>query len=912
MDTRVHPFVQNARRHGRRADVPAGEKGKLGENNPFVRQKRAARGEPLDANTTDVSLQVSQPKRRTGRQHVDRFTEPKEDLTVGNVLARVAHFDGDAVQRMAGYPPRLSGKSLPPCLHDWKVHVRGTPDTIVAVVRHYYPHFRHRLVERRQFVPLCEGLCDRNTVRFSLSSLRTRLLLLVAAAYVPATILTAWTIKRDREEALGEVRGRLARLLAQADTDNEAAITSGRRILATWAEVPDVASGTPQQCEAAFARLSRFAPSISAPTRITPAGVIDCGGKSARSKGVYVGDDPLFAPVISSDTVVLGPYLAADSTRVALVPLNISLRDAQGRVTGMLSVGIRLDWFTRLANNSELPSGSIVTVTDSTGFLIAHHPGSPALGTVRPGISERFAEDAGRGALERGSIVRTTLDGVDRLVSHERLQSTAGSVVRVAVAMPPEVAFAGPNSLARVRIAFLLVTALIALLVASYGAYVLVLRDVDTIVGATRRLGSGELSARTGLNDTSGEIGQLAASFDTMAAQLEQRQDRLRHAERLESLGTLAGGVAHDFNNMLTAIVGSADLALEHIPPDHTARNDLLTIKSSASRSSTLTRQLLDFSRRGPLVTQPQRIDRLVQESAALLVRVVPANVAVDVHTRSQRIASVDAGRIEQAIVNLAVNARDAMPAGGTITIALDDDDVVEAVRASTVQSPVPPGRWLRLCVSDTGTGMPPEVLRRVFEPFFTTKPAGSGTGLGLSMVYGTVQNHGGHVRVDSTVGVGTSVTIWLPEDDDILPTTDAVTIEPEPLTCAVRIVVAEDQPEVLALIERVLSRAGYAVTGAANGQAALELFNDPANLPDLLVTDYDMPGLRGDILATTLRTRYPELSLVLMSGFTSEGWPAELVSSANTLVVEKPFSTHDLLHAVQMARHGAPSTAAP
>ena len=749
-------------------------------------------------------------------------------------------------------------------------------------------------------------------MRFSLSSLRTRLLLLVAAAYVPATILTAWTIKRDREEALGEVRGRLARLLAQADTDNEAAITSGRRILATWAEVPDVASGTPQQCEAAFARLSRFAPSISAPTRITPVGVIDCGGKSVRSKGVYVGDDPLFAPVISSDTVVLGPYLAADSTRVALVPLNISLRDAEGRVTGMLSVGIRLDWFTRLASNSELPSGSIVTVTDSTGFLIAHHPGSPALGTVRPGISERFAEDAERGALERGSIVRTTLDGVDRLVSHERLQSTAGSVVRVAVAMPPEVAFAGPNSLARVRIAFLLVTALIALLVASYGAYVLVLHDVDTIVGATRRLGSGELSARTGLNDTSGEIGQLAASFDTMAAQLEQRQDRLRHAERLESLGTLAGGVAHDFNNMLTAIVGSADLALEHIPPDHTARNDLLTIKSSASRSSTLTRQLLDFSRRGPLVTQPQRIDRLVQESAALLVRVVPANVAVDVHTRSQRIASVDAGRIEQAIVNLAVNARDAMPAGGTITIALDDDDVVEPVRASTVQSPVPPGRWLRLCVSDTGTGMPPEVLRRVFEPFFTTKPAGSGTGLGLSMVYGTVQNHGGHVRVDSTIGVGTSVTIWLPEDDDILPTTDAVTIEPEPLTCAVRIVVAEDQPEVLALIERVLSRAGYAVTGAANGQAALELFNDPANLPDLLVTDYDMPGLRGDILATTLRTRYPELSLVLMSGFTSEGWPVELVSSANTSVVEKPFSTHDLLHAVQLARHGVPSTAAP
>jgi signal transduction histidine kinase/CheY-like chemotaxis protein len=449
-----------------------------------------------------------------------------------------------------------------------------------------------------------------------------------------------------------------------------------------------------------------------------------------------------------------------------------------------------------------------------------------------------------------------------------------------------------------------LCTAIIALLVASYGAYVLVLRDVDTIVSTTKRLGSGDLSARTGLDDSAGEIGQLAASFDAMAAQLEQRQDRLRHAERLESLGTLAGGVAHDFNNMLTAIVGSADLALEHIPAGHPAHDDLLTIKSSASRSSTLTRQLLDFSRRGPLVTRPQRLDNLVQESAALLVRVVPANVSVDVHTHSQRVARVDAGRIEQAIVNLAVNARDAMPSGGVITITLDDDDVAAPLRASTAQSPVPAGRWIRLSVSDTGIGMPPDVLRRVFEPFFTTKPAGSGTGLGLSMVYGTVQNHGGHVHVDSTLGVGTTVTIWLPEAVNEQPASDeSATTEPAQVTTPVRIVVAEDRPEVRTLVERVLTRAGYSVTLAANGQAALEHFNDAARLPEVLVTDYDMPGVRGDVLATTLRARYPELSIVLMSGFTSEGWPAELVSSANTTVVEKPFSPNALLQAVHLSR---------
>lgn len=746
-------------------------------------------------------------------------------------------------------------------------------------------------------------------MRFSLSSLRTRLLLLVAAAYVPATILTAWTIQRDREEAFGEVRNRLSRLLAQADADNDAAIISGRRIVSTWAEVPAVASGTTQQCEAAFVRLARFAPAVSTPTRINAQGVIDCGGRRPSSKGIHVGDNPLFKQVMASDTVILGPYLAADSTRIALVPLNIALRDSEGRATGVLSVGIRLDWFDRLAKNSELPPSSLVTIADSTGLLIAHFPGSPSLGTVRPGLSERFAEDHARGALERGWMVRTTLDGVERLVSHERLQSTPGSVVRVAVAMPPEVAFAGPNSSARVRIAFLLGTAIIALIVASFGAYVLVLRDVDTIVDATHRLGSGDLSARTGLSDSTGEIGQLAASFDTMAAQLEERQERMRHAERLESLGTLAGGVAHDFNNMLTAIVGSADLALAELPADHPAHDDLITIKSSASRSSTLTRQLLDFSRREPLMTRPLRLDNLVQEAAALLVRVVPANVAVDVHTRSRRFARVDGGRIEQAILNLAVNARDAMPAGGTITIALDDDDVVAPLRSSTTQSPVPPGEWIRLRVTDTGVGMPPDVLRRVFEPFFTTKPAGSGTGLGLSMVYGTVQNHGGHVHVDSALGVGTSVTMWLPSADEVLPDAEDASPELTLVTTAVRIVVAEDRPEVRTLIERVLTRAGYAVTLAANGQAALDLFTDQTRLPDVLVTDYDMPGVRGDVLATTLRTRYPDLSMVLMSGFTSEGWPSGLVSSMNTAVVEKPFTPNALLQAVHLARLGSTGT---
>lgn len=734
-------------------------------------------------------------------------------------------------------------------------------------------------------------------MRLSLSSLRTRLLLLVAAAFVPAAILTAWTIRADREEALAEVRDRLARLLAQADEDNDALIASGRRIVSTWAQVPDVASGTPAQCEAAFARLLRFAPSVASPTRINAQGYIDCGGRRPAQIGLYVGDNPLFRQVVESDSVVLGPYLPADSSRVALVPLNMALRDARGNVTGMISVGLRLDWFDRLARGSELPEGSMATVSDSTGLLITHHPGSPLVGGVRSGLAARYVEDGRRGAVERGAIIRSTLDGVTRLVSHERLQSAPGSVVRVAVAMPPAVAYAVPNSRARVRVALLFGTALVALLIAWYGADVVLLRDVDAILRATRRLGAGDLSARTGIDDRTGEIGQLAQSFDTMASQLEQRQERMRHAERLESLGTLAGGVAHDFNNMLTAIVGSADLALEHIPAGHPSHDDLLTIKSSASRSSTLTRQLLDFSRRGPLVTSPQRLDRLVQEAASLLVRVVPATVSVDVHTHSQRVTRVDAGRIEQAIVNLAVNARDAMPNGGTITIALDDHDVTASDAGA-----VPAGRWVRLSVSDTGAGMPPEILRRVFEPFFTTKGAGEGTGLGLSMVYGTVQHHGGHIQMDSVVGRGTTVTIWLPEATGNAITPDSTAPMVADRDVGLRILVAEDQPEVRALIQRVLERAGHQVLLAVDGHEGLAVAEAHGGALDVVITDYDMPGLRGDQLALALRERRMTLPVVLMSGFASEGWPRELVGAPYTALVEKPFSPDSLLRAIHEA----------
>lgn len=739
-------------------------------------------------------------------------------------------------------------------------------------------------------------------MRFFPRSLRSRLLLLVAAAYLPAAALTIWAVQRDREEAFATVEARLMELLEQARQDNDASIAYGRRLTATWAEVPAVVAGDRHACEAALRRLLPFAPTVASPTRIALDGTIDCGGRTPASIGHKVTDNPLFRRVMAGDSIVLGPHLTAAHGDDALVPLNLPLRDGKGRKTALLSVGVRLTWFERLASSPILPPGTIATITDSTGLMIARFPRDTALvGRIMPGLRERHLEDRRLGHAERGVTIRPTSDGMIRLVAHRRLTSAQGTFVRIALGVPPQSLFAGPASRARIRFGLLLATGFVALLVAWYGADLFVLREVERILLATRRLGTGDLTARTGVTEPRGELGQLAAAFDTMASQLEERSDRMRHAERMESLGRLAGGVAHDFNNILTAIVGSADLALDELPDDHPARPDLLTIKASAGRSSTLTRQLLDFSRRTPLSTSPQRLDRLVQEAAALLVRVVPATVTIEVQLRSQRAAQIDAGRIEQAIFNLAVNARDAMPGGGTLTIAIDDVDVAGPQQDAR---PLPPdGPWIRLSVADTGSGMPPEVVRRIFEPFFTTKPAGDGTGLGLSMVYGTVQHHGGHIYVDSTPGQGTCFTIWLPAVPCEESVADVSAPEHPALLAPATVLVAEDQPEVRLLLKRVLSKRGFDVILAHDGHDAIEKGTALGDRLSLLITDYDMPGARGDSVVTTLRQSQPLLAVVLTSGFAREGWPAELVQSEHTEILEKPFTAVQLISAVTAAR---------
>ena len=368
-------------------------------------------------------------------------------------------------------------------------------------------------------------------------------------------------------------------------------------------------------------------------------------------------------------------------------------------------------------------------------------------------------------------------------------------------------------------------------------------------------------------------------------------EEQLRHAQKLEAIGRLAGGVAHDLNNALTAIAGYAELALNALTTDTRVYADVQEIRRAAERAASVTRQLLAFGRKQLLEPRLFDINETVDNVARLLGRLLGGGIRLEMTLdRSLPDIHADPGQIEQAIVNLAVNARDAMPHGGALTLATSLEHIGgQAPDADTL----PPGSYVTLSVSDTGHGMTPETQAKMFEPFFTTKPIGKGTGLGLSMVWGTVRQSGGSIFVDSEPDRGTTFRLYFPaaRARSAAPPEPAARMAP-PQAAATTLLVVEDEDAVRALVATTLAHEGYRVLQASSAEEALGLA-DVSSI-DLLLTDAVMPGTSGIELARSLLTQRPHLPVVVMSGFTEDVVaPAGLPSAVS--VLQKPFSPSEL-----------------
>jgi PAS domain S-box-containing protein len=390
-----------------------------------------------------------------------------------------------------------------------------------------------------------------------------------------------------------------------------------------------------------------------------------------------------------------------------------------------------------------------------------------------------------------------------------------------------------------------------------------------------------------------GQLFHLALVRDTTAR--KELEDQLRHAQKMEAVGRLAGGVAHDFNNLLTVINGYAAVLLHELPDDAPAHADLAMIRDAGDRAATLTAQLLAFSRRTIIAPRALNLNALVERLARMCKRIIGEDIVLTTDLEADLDAVMaDPSQIEQVVMNLVVNARDAMPRGGRLMLATRN------VRSLT-------GSYVRLTVTDTGEGMTDDVRARVFEPFFTTKPQGQGSGLGLATAYGIIEQANGQIRVESTLGKGSAFSVILPVIDSSEPSSPLVSRDRP--RGSETVLLAEDEDAVRRLVQRALELHGYSVLPARNGEEAEQIERSHLGPIHLLITDVVMPGMGGRELADTIKMRRPQLKILYMSGYTNDEVVRHGVTVAHDAFLQKPFTPSGLVAMVRATFAGARPT---
>ena len=437
--------------------------------------------------------------------------------------------------------------------------------------------------------------------------------------------------------------------------------------------------------------------------------------------------------------------------------------------------------------------------------------------------------------------------------------------------------------------------------------------QTSVFVGPLSAPGLGETAEGRG----TGEIEGAVAHFIDVTEQ-KNLEVQFAQAQKMQAMGQLAGGVAHDFNNLLTAMIGFCDLLLQRHAAGDPSFADIMQIKQNANRAANLVRQLLAFSRKQPLQPKDLNVTDALMEMSHLLTRLIGESIEFKlVHGRDLGVVRVDPGQFDQIIINLAVNARDAMPGGGTLTITtgIATFDTPTKVGAEEV----PAGRYVQIAVSDTGKGIAPEYLGRIFEPFFSTKKEipGAGTGLGLATVYGIVRQTGGFIHVESSVGKGANFTIYLPRVEE----TEAMVAAGQARAAAAakrasghdseaalaaadlgghgNILLVEDEDAVRVFAARALKNKGYKVLEARTGEQALDILRDTPAV-DLMITDMMMPGMDGGTLARLIRVERPEIRIIVISGYSEEVARGDIVDTADFHFLPKPFSLGQLASKVK------------
>lgn len=750
-------------------------------------------------------------------------------------------------------------------------------------------------------------------------SLSARLLLLVLLAVIPAVCIEIYGQIELRSSRRQEIRDDALRLMRLAASEQARIGEGARQLLIAFSEAAPVRAGDWQGCNQIAAR-------IRAQTEgYTNIGVADLDGHLLCSAlpvppGYKARISEVFLRASASDEVVIGTYLVGHLVKAKILPYAVPQRDERGVVIGIVWAMVDLDWLARhFADRFSTPNMTLL-MADRDGTIVLRLP-DPETWVGKP-IGEPYTPwlHADREGVEDS----VGIDGQERVIAYSPLAVTPkGLYVGVGLAKAP--IFGKIDAQTRQKLLLISLGFALALLAAWFGGELFIRKPLGALLVATRRWQGGDYSARTQLHDRDSEIGRLGAAFDDMAealqrrererkaaedalaavnADLEQRvkraveerekaQTALLQSQKIEALGQLTSGVAHDFNNLLAAVLGNLDLLRLRVAEPRAVQLVDGAIRA-ATRGAKLTEQLLAFSRHHHLEPTPINVNQLLEGMSELLARTIGPTIQISKALADDLWpALADPSQVEVALLNLAINARDAMPLGGSL--------LLETANLPAGHPRLPPdlnGDFVVLAVSDSGMGMTPDVKARAFEPFFTTKEIGKGTGLGLSMVYGVAKQSGGTVTIDSEPGKGTTVAIFLSRAAaGTGRSTHAGDAALEPRTAGERVsgqvLVVDDDRDVRDVTVAALTGLGLVVSEAENGPAALDLLDRVASV-DLLVVDYAMPGLNGAQVARCARGRWPKLPIILVTGFAEAGFADELPDDVQLL--HKPFRVADLV----------------
>jgi signal transduction histidine kinase/ActR/RegA family two-component response regulator len=741
-----------------------------------------------------------------------------------------------------------------------------------------------------------------------LATLRSRLLALVLVAVIPSVTIFVQSVRAQQKVLVQQASSAVSNLAELVAERNQRSVDVVRGALLALTRMKVIATRDPKGCSENLAPLLALEPVFVNMGALRPDGVVFCSAAPA-SPLIDLSDRAFYREALRTGGLGVGEYVVSRIRGTGSLGFGYPVRGADGTLLAVAYASLSTARLQQELDALDLPAGSEVAVLDRRGVTLSARPRGERWSGRR--FDERLVA---RARVAGGPVALDGTDGVKRLYDLRVVTAPDGTVAMQILAGVPLASVLDPvNKIADRALFGSLVASVLALLLAALMAEFMLVRRLGRLGEAARKIAGGDLTARTGIS-SGDEIGQLAARLDDMSRALEEldrenrlREEQLRQAQKMEAVGQLAGGVAHDFNNLLTVVLSAASALRERLPAEHPGQEDAREIMDAGERAAALTRQLLAFSRRQHLAPRLVDVGETVAAMEGMLRRVLGEAVAVRFDVRGPAPVWADPGQLEIALLNLCVNARDAMPRGGRIDVEVSTLRGEDPARPSG--SDVPAGPLAVLTVRDTGCGMDDATRARIFEPFFTTKGAGRGTGLGLPIVQGVVAEAGGVVRLESEQGRGSEFRLFFPlrlgEAREA-----AARGAPSHPTGTETILVVEDDPHLRGVVRRVLSQHGYAVRVVGSASDARAVGGTP---PDLVVADIILPDGNGLDLVRELTARWPRTAVLFISGYTGDHLLAIGALPPDVLLLPKPFTADTLLVRVREAlerRPGATSAA--